>query len=90
MSGMCRGKGVIMKYFKQYWVFILLGIIYLSICILSLIWQHNENELEYRPGETYFLNLSNVNLDLVGDNITVTYQYDNVKFIKTDKYYWQE
>ena len=79
-----------MKYFKQYWVFILLGILWLPIFVIGIVYQHNEHKLEYRPGETYNFALSNVNLDLLGDNVTVTYQYDNVNFIKTDKYYWQE
>jgi len=79
-----------MKYFKQYWVFILLGLIWLPICILSLVWQHNENKLEYHPGGEYNFTLSNVTLDLWGDNITVKYHYDNVKFVKMDKYYWQK
>jgi hypothetical protein len=79
-----------MKYLRQYWFFCVLGIIWLPAIILSLVYQHNEHKLEYRPGEIYNFTLSNITLDLWGDNITVIYHYDNINFVKMDKYYFQE
>lgn len=79
-----------MKYFKQYWALILLGFLYFGTGILLLVHQHNENKLEYHPGEEYNFTFSNVTLDLWGDNVTVIYHYDNIEFIKQDKYYFQK
>lgn len=74
-----------MKYFKEHWALFLLGFLFFTAMILGLIYQHNESKLEYSPGQTYYFTLSNVNLDLLGDNITVTYHHNGVKFIREER-----
>lgn len=43
--------------------------------------EHNYDK-QFQEGHTYFFSESNVNLDIWGDNITITYHEDNVRIIK--------
>jgi len=69
--------------FKKYadWVFYSLIIGFTLFAGGYQLAEHNYDK-QFEPGHTYFFTKSDLNLDLWGDNITVTYHKDNVRIVK--------